>query len=373
MQRTWIEISKTALIHNITALSTLISPSQLGVVIKAHAYGHGLLEVGQIASACPQVSFLCVAGIDEALLLRAAGITKPILTLAYSSGSFTQAIMHDIALTVYNYETVEQLRIAAQACGKKARIHIKVDTGMSRLGITPETLIEFIKKIQDPHIIIEGALTHISDKDIHDQSFTNQQLDQFDAVLKQLAQEQIIIPITHAFSSGALELAPERHYSMARVGTNIYGLWSSAISQYRITQKNPDFILKPVLTWKTRIIQIKTIPAGSFVGYARTFQTTKETRIAVLPIGYWDGYPRGLANKSVVIINGKPAPVLGIISMNLTTVDITDIPEAQVGDQVTLIGDHPHASATHCAKLLGTLNIELTTRINPTITRIIVD
>lgn len=370
MNRTWIEINRSALFHNIDQLSDLVKPSDYAAVIKANAYGHGLVETGKLVNEHPAVTALCVAHIAEALSLRAAGINKSLIVVApFFDTHVDQAIRENIEFTVYNYETLKHLQNQAQTVSKKAKIHIKIDTGMTRLGFQPTeigAIIDFCTS-HCPALEVKGIMTHISDKDNEDSTFTQSQLHQFNQLISNYKQ---LLLVTHALSSGALECAQNYPHSFARVGTNMYGYWSSAISKERILALQPHFSLQPVLTWKTRIMQIKMIAPGAFVGYACTFQAKKPMTIAVLPIGYWDGYPRALSNKGYVIIKGQRAPILGIVSMNLTVVDISGIP-AQVNDEVILLGTE--ITADQLAAWCNTINIEFTTRINPLIPRIIID
>ncbi len=373
--RTWIEISRSALHNNINNIYHLIAPSQLAVVIKANGYGHGLRQVAQIVADNHKVSWFCTASIEEALELRALGITKPLLVLAYKHHDYREALTNTIDIAVYDYKTVEEINNVGAQFNKKGQVHIKVDTGMARLGLQPQEAVGFIKKIKKnyPFVTIAGILTHVADKDNLDQTFTYEQLNKFDTILEELKKENINIPVTHALSSGVLELPSAKNYYMARAGTNIYGFWSSDISKIRTKKVRTDFALAPILTWKTRIIQCKKIPAGSYVGYACTFKAQRDSTIAVLPVGYVDGYPRSLANKSYTLVNNCYAPVIGLISMNLMMIDVTDVPQVTTGTEVTLLGPQEKVHASFFAELLNTINIELTTRLNPHIPRIITE
>ena len=325
-----------------------------------------MLHIAAMVEQCPDVAWLFTAGIDEACLVRAQGCSKPILALAYSSNLFEEAINNTIDVAIYDHETVKALNACAAQLKKKARVHIKVDTGMSRLGVLPAEVVQFVENIQACYKNIEvyGIFTHLADTNNSDLSYTHNQLAQFDAVVEQLAGTGIC---SHVLASGSLFL-PQK-YPLVRVGTSLYGFWKSAVQKKRFQDKFPDLELQPVLTWKTRIIQIKTIPAGCSVGYNRTFFSSRQTTIAILPIGYADGYSRELSNKSHVIINGCPAPILGMVTMNLTVVDITDIADVTVGTEVILLGNYPGITATDLAQKLGTINNEIVTRISPTIPR----
>ncbi|MFA6066774.1 MAG: alanine racemase [Candidatus Babeliaceae bacterium] len=375
MNHSWVEISRSALIHNSTIIKQLIYPSHLAVVVKANAYGHGILEIAQIVDTIPDVHMICVAQVEEAVQLQKSGIKKTFLSLAYMPENCHDAIKNTIALALYNLHDAQRLHEAALLLDKQAVVHVKIDTGMSRLGIAPQEAVAFIQFVHKhfPRITIAGIFTHLGDKDQTDISFSEKQLALFDTMLAELHQAGIRIPLTHALSSGVLEYAHDKKYSLARCGTNIYGLWSSDNSKKRAQCIMPGLELLPVLSWKSRIIQIKDIPAGSSVGYGKTFIAANPMKIAVISIGYADGYPRALSNKGIVKIGNHYAPVIGIVSMNLTAVDITPVPDVCIGDHVTLLGPDTQISADALAQLTGTINIEITTRISSTIKRIVVD
>lgn len=373
--RTWVEISASAFNHNIDQLKRLAPCHEVAVTVKSNAYGHGLHQIAMLADAHPGVDWLCTAHSDEALSLRRAGIKKPILNLVYCDPQdLAECIKQHIAVTITDSLALAAIAKVAEELKLKALVHIKMDTGLNRLGVSHEYQDDaFIRAMKHPHISLQGIFTHISDKDNNDQSYTKKQIAFFNSMIAQLRHHGIVVPRTHVLSSGALEFASSNdHHSMIRPGTNIYGLWSSMISQQRIGAQYADFSLQPVMSWKTRIIQIKHLPANTSVGYARTHITSRPTTIAILPVGYFDGYPRGLSNKAQVMIRGTLVPVIGIVSMNLIVIDITDVPQAQINDEVILLGPHPGITATDIATLLGTINIEITTRINPTISRILI-
>ncbi len=368
MRRTWLEISQRAFHHNVTQIKSLIGSTALGVVVKANAYGHGMIEIATIAEHNPAISWLFTAGTQEAQELRAHGSKKPILAMAYLDSSPEEVICQNIRIALYEYSEAQILDKIAQKLGKKVLVHIKIDTGMSRLGLLPEEAVNFIQKIINfKNIEIEGIFTHLADTNNPDLSYSYKQLEEFDKILEQLTLLKIKIPIVHALSSGALLF--KKKYSLVRVGTNIFGFWKSPIQEERFTQHAPDFYLEPVATWKTCITHMQIVAPGSSVGYARTFIAERPTTIAVVPVGYADGYARTLAHKAQVLVHSTYAPVLGIISMNLMALDVTDCGSVTVGDEVILMGKEPYTTATHTARLLGTINNEFATRISPLIER----
>jgi alanine racemase len=332
--RTWVEINKDVFVGNIQALKRAIGPSQLGIVVKGNAYGHGMGLIASWAQENPLVDWLFTASTQEACKLRTQGITKPLCAMTYYDTPYEQAIAADIDCVCYSLDMLHALNQAAANLGKIARIHLKIDTGMTRLGIERHEIIPFIealKKISSCRLV--GVMSHLSDVDNPDQSFTLQQLRTFDDAVA-FIQPHFEYPLmTHICSSGALRYA--HRYSCARVGIATYGLGDFHDAQ-----------VQPILQWKTRIIQIKEVPAGRDVGYGRTYTTHKTQKIAVIPVGYVDGYSRALSNKSHLIIHGQAAPLIGRVNMNVCMVDVSHIPSVFVGDEAILISDsHFHASA----------------------------
>lgn len=367
MIRTWIEINKNNFYHNITALERLVHPARLALVLKSNAYGHGLEQIGILAQAHPSIDFLCTISLQEAQTLRATGVTKPILVLTPTIADLHTALKQNITCTLYDKKMIDYVCTQKNLAG--LRVHIKIDTGMSRLGIPLDNAIDCIRKLAHTQVSLEGLFTHISDKDNPCDDFSHQQLQAFEYIINRLKQENIHIPLVHSLSSGALEYSSLYTHSHIRAGTNFYGFWTSQTSKNRMIAQDPLCDLRPILTWKTHIAELKEVAPGSCIGYNRTAIAQKNMRIALLPVGYADGYPRALSNKSSVMINGHYAPVIGIISMNLMTIDITLIPNVTLDTIVTLVGDAPHISAQDLAALDNTIHIEFTTHINPHIPR----
>lgn len=370
----WVEISKQAFFHNIAQYKRIIGERELAVVVKSNAYGHGMLAIAQLCQENSDVSWLCTASLSEGLQIRAAGVSKPLLVLSYIDADMTEAVMHSIDLVIYDYELLVQLQKIAAALQKIARVHIKVDTGLSRLGLAPDAAYDLIMKaLQLSHIKVVGIFTHLAESEKTGRGFTAQQIACLQELKKRLADQNIIIPYHHYSCSAAITAVEEREYNLARMGLGVYGLWPSKENKIFAQKVDAHFTLKPVMQWKTKIIQIKKVPIWSFVGYARTHTTTRDTLLAVLPVGYWEGYDRTLSNQAVVLINGAYAPVIGRVSMNVMTIDITDVPGiVMVGTEVTLLGAASAISAETFAEKIGTINWEVVTRINPLLPRIVV-
>ncbi len=370
---TWVELSKNALFHNIAQYHSLIAPGVVIMpVIKSNAYGHGMIEIAQLLQENELVDAMAVVSLSEALILRKHRITKKIVVLSIIDTAIEQAVLHDIDLVIYDESTAQTLSEYALKYHVRARVHIKIDTGLSRLGVLAPQALQFIARIKKlSHIEIVGIFTHFANSESDDDHFVQLQLARFNTVIAELAQQGISIPFKHTTCSAAIGAYQQAHGSLVRFGIGLYGLWPSLENKQKTNQQHPGFSLLPVLQWKTRIIQIKTISAGSFVGYDLTHQVNRETKIAVLPVGYWDGIQRSFSNNGVVVVKNKVAPIVGRVAMNLCMVDVTEIPEIQVNDEVLLLGDHEAITADALAQRIGTINYEVVTHINPLLQRTI--
>ena len=375
---TWVEISKCALQNNIKQFRNIISRDTiLCPCVKSNAYGHGLIETAKIFLKAG-ADWLSVNALYEARALRKTGITAPVYILGYVPfKGIHEALELDCRLVVYNYETVNKIGEAAQQSGKTARVHIKVETGGNRQGVLENELFEFAKHINTfKNIEIEGLATHFANiEDTTNHSFAELQFRRFETAANHLGSAGIDIPIKHCANSAATILFPKTHFQMVRVGISSYGMWPSNETYVSfVKERKNNFNLIPAFTWKTRIAQIKTVPAGEFIGYGCTYKTSHETRIAILPVGYYDGYDRG-ASSGHVLIRAKRAAIRGRVCMNIIMVEITDIPEAKIEDEVVLIGQSSDeiVSAEQFAQWAGTINYEVTTRVNDRIPRIVVE
>jgi alanine racemase len=370
----WVEINSAAFEHNIAQYRAVLGPNkQLAVVIKSNAYGHGMAEIAQLCEQLPAVDWLCTVSLSEALAVRARGITKPIFVLSYLDADLTYAVEQGIDLVVYDRQTVEALETIAAKLHMPAYVHLKVDTGLSRLGLAPQAALDLVLAAQQlTHVHVRGIFTHLAESEKSGEGFTKQQIAALHAVVSTLAERGISIPFIHFSCTAALTVVEDSRYSFGRLGLGVYGLWPSQAAKQVTCERCPGFTLEQVMTWKTRVIQVKQVPTGSYIGYGRTFCTQRETVLAVLPVGYWEGYARGLSNRGQVLVNGVIAPVVGRVSMNLTTIDVTDVPNITVGSVVTLLGDHPALSPDTLAATLGTINWEIVTRINPLVPRVLI-
>lgn len=371
----WLEISTSSFEHNVRQIRSCLGSTILfAPVIKSNAYGHGMFLIAELCEQNSSIDWMCVASLSEAISLRNHGIQKPLLVISILDDSLEKCITHNIKIIAYNFETISHLNTLGKRFNKKVEIHIKIDTGLSRTGLLWHEALPLLKKIsQLSHITLDGIFSHLACAESEDQSFSDLQIERFNTLTHQIKDAHISIPHTHISCSAALLFHQNiQRYSLARAGISIYGLWPSPETKIQTQQRHPSLNLKPIMTWKTKIIQIKTVPANTAIGYDLTYTTTRKTTLALLPIGYWDGYDRAFSNKGLVKIHHQYAPVIGRVAMNLTVVDITTIPHAMPGDEVIILGDDPSIHADAMAEKIGTINYEIVTRINPLLPRILV-
>lgn len=368
----WIELDGHSFEHNVQTYKRLIGNQLLNVVVKSNAYGHGLIPIGLLAQQSNAVDWLSTATLREALELRAAGVSKPILVLYFVDDKPALALEHDIELMVSDTTMLNQLNIIGQQHTRAFKVHLKVDTGMARFGFLPTEIDTVMQKISHlPFIKVTGIYSHLSHAASADQEYTLYQATLFNGVLDTVHKAGVSVEHKHiANSAGILSNHAFNRCTMVRVGLGAYGEWANDAHKSAMQERYGPLELKPVLSLKTRIAQIRTVPANTYVGYDRTHKTDKPTRIAVLAVGYYDGYDRRLSNKGLVLIGNTYAPIIGIIAMTCAMVDITHIPSAQVGDEVVLIGPYEHINPLALTQMINSGNArELITRLNPTIER----
>ena len=352
----WIEIDLSALENNYNFIRSRINyQTKIAAVVKANAYGHGVVKVARKLSQLG-VEYFCVGSPDEGIELRDAGIAKPILVLAeVLKSQYADIIKGDLIQTAASMETLTALNQAAKNAGKKIRVHLKIDTGMGRIGFLNQDLPEvYNKAVKLENIEVEGILSHLARADEEDKEFSYKQLQKFDSALEKIKKAGFKLPLLHIANSAAVIDLEETSLDLVRPGIMLYGLLPS-----NDLQKNAN--LKPLLSFKTRVVQLRKLPAGSAVSYGSTYKTDSEEKLAVLPIGYKDGYPRLLSNQGEVLINGQRAPIRGKVCMGQTIVGVEEIDEVQVGDEVVLIGKQgkEEITATEIADLCGTINYEI--------------
>lgn len=371
--RVWAEIDLDAIAFNIESIKKQIQEkTQIVAVIKADGYGHGAIPIAEMLENDSRVWGYAVATAEEAMTLRQSGMKKPILILAYTFPSaYEELIQNEIRMTVFTLEMAQALSKESVKQGKCCKIHIKMDTGMTRIGMQPDSdSIALIKQIAAlENIEIEGIFTHFARADETDRTKAYEQLRQFQDFIAQLEESAgIQIPMKHCSNSAGIVEMPEANMDAVRAGIILYGLWPSDE-----VKAHGKIALMPSLCLKSRVVYVKTVPAGREISYGGTFTTKRETRVATICVGYGDGYPRSLSNKGYVLIKGQKAPILGRVCMDQFMVDITDIEGiVQVGEEVTLIGKDMGEEITMEAlgALSGRFNYELACDLGKRIPRV---
>lgn len=369
--RVCAQIDLAAVQKNIKAIRASIrKESKLMVVLKADGYGHGAVPIAKriddIADAYG------VAIVEEAVELREVGIQKPILILGYTASHlYDKLIQYDITQTIFQYETAYELNEVAKKAGKTVRIHIKLDTGMSRIGFsaTEQSIEEIVKISKLSNLSMEGIFTHFAKADEIDKGATTLQYQRFMEMLEQLEQRGVRFAIRHASNTAAIIDLPEYNLDMVRCGIGTYGMYPSVD-----VQKN-RVVLTPAMELKTHVSYVKELPKGVGISYNGTYVTERPMRVATIPVGYGDGYPRLLSSKGRVLIHGKSAPILGRICMDQFMVDVSDIPQVKQNDDVTLMGRDGYECipAEEIAGYAGTLNYEIVCEVGKRIPRVYIN
>jgi alanine racemase len=369
----WIELSRSALMHNIAFLKQRAGSSVAYMaVVKSNAYGHGMLEIAHLCDTHPMVTALITVSLAEAVALRTAGVTKRIIVMGYLDTDLTTLIDHNIEVSVPNVQTLQILESLSHSSAHPLPIHIKIDTGFTRFGFMPDEVVPLMVDLyRQQHLNVQGICTHFAESGVHDWLFTAQQRKRFFTVVQQLDQQQILPPLYHADKT-LTALRPSTLYGNGmRIGAGLYGLLDS------------DSGLQQVMTWKSTIVQLRSVPCDNSISYGRTFYTQQESKIAVVPVGYYDGYDRRLSNKGHILVYYRTkdgihavgeAPVVGLVTMNALFLDVTHLEGVAVGDEVILLGDYPGLRAWDIAQCTGAGNPrEVTLSVHPWIERRIVE
>lgn len=370
-QRVWAEVDLDAIWENMVHMKENIAENtKILAVIKTDGYGHGGVPIAKMLEQLDFMFGYAAATYEEAHVLREAGVKKPILILGYTFPyCYEELIREEIRPAVYRRDTVEELAAAAAKVGKKAKVHIKVDTGMGRIGITPdEEGLEFVRfLIEHPELEVEGIFTHFAKSDEADKTSANHQLELFQNFIDKIQTELgITIPVKHCSNSAAILEMPQANMDMVRAGITTYGLYPSE-------EVSKDIVpLRAAMSLYSHIVYCKMIHAGQSVSYGGLFTAQKDTRVATIPVGYGDGYPRSLSGKGYVLIHGKKAPILGRVCMDQFMVDISEIPEAMDGDKVTLLGmdGTERITAEELGELSGRFNYEFVCDLGKRIPRV---
>lgn len=368
-RETVIEINLNAIKHNINEFKKRVNDENIAMMaaVKANGYGHGAVEVAK-AAVSAGVSHLAVAFIDEGIELREAGITVPILILGYTpKEAAIDAIEYDIMMTAYRIEDVHYMNEVAKGIGKKARIQIKIDTGMSRIGLQEEEVKPFLEEVKEmQYVKVEGIFTHYSTADEIDKTYTMMQTELFEKAVSIAKEVGLHIPLIHSSNSaGTMELQ-HTFQNMVRVGIGVYGMYPSKEVDKAVVS------LQPALTLKSKVAHIKRAKVNRGVSYGNTYVTTGEEWIATVPIGYADGFSRQLSSKGYALINGVRVPVIGRVCMDQLMLDVTKTMPVQVGDEVVFYGKQgaEEIPVEEVADMLGTINYEVTCMLDRRIPRV---
>ncbi|MDI6716540.1 MAG: alanine racemase [Actinomycetota bacterium] len=363
----WAEVDLSAIKHNVREAMRVVGKQvAIMAVVKANAYGHGADRVAKAACEAG-ASVLGVAIPEEGANLRKAGITQPIHVLAESTQAAVPILFeNDLTATICSITSAAALSQEAVKRGKAIKAHVKVDTGMNRIGLFPEMVASFIRDVRKmPGIELEGIFTHFAEADNPKSDYTNYQLRRFKAIVEELEKEGICPPVKHAANSAAVYLYPDSYFDMVRIGISMYGLHPSEATKEIAN-------LKPAFSLKARLSFVKEIACGEGVSYSRTYKASCDTKIGTVPAGYGDGYTRLLSNKARVLVGGRSCPAVGNICMDQFMVDLGPASEAKADDEVVLIGRQGNEEITvdELAEILGTINYEILCMINARVPRV---
>jgi alanine racemase len=376
----WAEISLSALAENYHAVARHLGSGVTPCcVIKCDAYGHGVIESARALEDAGAL-WLGVTSTEEGIAVREAGVQLPILVMTgFWRGEEEALLVHRLTPAIATAEHVEALEAAAVAvaCRHKVSVHLKVDTGMSRLGVSLDDLPALAARIAaSPVVELQGVFSHLSESEVLDSPVAEHQRMEFERAIALLAAAGLHPQYRHLANTAAVAARPETWNNMARPGLALYGYnLVCERSGQGPDAVQPDLPVRPVLTWKTRIIALRSIPTGTAVGYNQRWHAARPTRLAVIPVGYGDGFNRQLSNQGQVIISDHYAPIVGNVSMDLTMIDVTDIPEGALGDEVLLIGRSPHCTvgADDMARLAHTIPYEILCGLSPRVPRCYVE
>lgn len=373
----WVEIDAAALRRNLSEFRRRLGPGpKLGGVVKSNAYGHGILEVAGIATQ-GGADWLCVNNVEEGSALRSAGIDLPVIILGYVPlDALDEVAARRLDLVVYNHETVAALDRAAAARGVTVGVHLKVETGTNRQGVLERDVPGFVEAIRAARALdLRGISSHFANiEDTTNHEFAESQIAAFARIGETVARHHPAPFLRHIACSAAVLLFNRTHLDLVRIGISMYGLWPSKETYVSCLERGkPSLDLKPVLAWKTRIAQVKDVAEGAFVGYGGAWRATRPTRIAVLPVGYYEGYDRELSGIAHALVRGRRAPLRGRVCMNMCMVDVTDIPGASLEDEVVLLGRQGDEAITaeQLAAWCGTISYEIVSRIHPSLPRVV--
>ncbi|MGL4209653.1 MAG: alanine racemase [Candidatus Adiutrix sp.] len=360
----WAEINQTAIKQNIQNIKTILSPhTKLCAVVKADGYGHGAVLIAKEAISAG-AEYLAVAMASEAMVLRESGLTAPILMMGYSPPEYGEKLIEgNFTQSIFNLKQAQALNTVAQIRGQSAKVHLKIDTGMGRLGVSPEKAANLACEVaQLPNIELEGVFTHFATADMGDKTLALKQFSAFEGAILEIEKKGLKIPLKHCANSAATLDLPQTHLDMVRCGIIIYGLWPSS-------ETSRPILLQPAMSLKTIVTQLKNVPTGTSLSYGATYVTTSPARIATLNIGYADGWSRKLSGVASIVIRGQRAPLVGRICMDQCLADVSHIAGVAEGDEVLLFGP-PLLPVEEVASHLETINYEIVCMVGKRVPRI---
>lgn len=365
---TFAEIDLNAIRHNVRRIYMRVHPAEVMAVVKADAYGHGAIPVAQTALSAG-ASQLGVALLEEGIELRRAHIAAPILVFGgFFEKQIDSFIAHNLQFTLYDVRLAEIVSRRAQALGRKAQAHVKIDTGMGRVGLLPHEATEAILAMAKlPNLELVGIYTHFASSDSRDKSYANQQLEPFQSLVQQLTNDDLRFKYLHTANSGAILDLPQSYFTLVRPGVMMYGYYPSAGTSESIP-------LEPAMSLRTRILLVKRVPGGTFISYGQTFKTRRATTIATLPIGYADGISRRLSNNFEVLVRGRRCPLVGRVCMDQIMIDLGDMQDVQIGEEVVLLGKQgdEEISIYEWCRRLESIPYEVTCGISRRVARVYV-
>ena len=360
LRPTVAEVDLTKLARNLRKVRTQVGPQvELLAILKANAYGHGAAQLGKFIEEQKLAQWFGVASVEEGMALRQAGLNTPILVLGsiYPFEAFEYAIKHKLAVTIASLHAAQAACACAEKMNQKIICHVKQDTGMGRIGTRRGAVMQVLEFLhQNPHAVLDGLYSHLSSVG-SDPAYTQEQIGYLRDTLTNLQLKEIPVPRVHIAASAALVARPDAHYTLVRPGHSLYGL-------------EPGY--EPILSWKTRVVYLKDVPAGASISYNRSFRAKEPLKVATLPLGYGDGYMRALSNKAEVLIQGHRCRILGNITMDMCMVDVTHVPGVRVGDEVVIVGRQGDEEITlkELADLAGTIDYEICTQLNARVPRV---
>ena len=357
---TWIEVNLSAIENNLKAVKSAVSPStKILAIVKADAYGHGAVEVSR-ALEQNGIEMLGVAFPEEGIELRKKNINGPILILnPVVSEQIEEVIQHSLRVTVCNLDIANEISVIAKKYHRNISVHIEIDTGMGGAGVCPDNALFLTKALLlIDNLDIEGVFTHFNSSEEKDKSYTYEQNKKFKKFIKQLENAKINIPLIHAANSAAILDIPDSYFNMVRPGLILYGIYPS-------NYVSKDIDLKQAMSFKTRVINLRQLGPRSVIGYGRTFETRQQTTVATIPVGYKDGFNRRFSSLGEVLIHGKRVPIIGRVCMDRCFVDVTNLPDVEIGSEVMLLGNQGDESISieSAAESIGTIPYEVVCNI----------